>query len=170
MLTYPLISVEPVSFTDPAHRNQWYLIRSEDSVRYGCRSVKKITVEQHRTWWEASSRSNERMLFFIKELADLPEHSTFESPYYRIVGILRVDHRLTWMEVWLAVKPEDRHRKIATRALALLSEKAAKLKWPPLGAVVSGKKNLASWKLFTHAGFVTTKSGFVQLIQKGRGL
>lgn len=157
------ITLEPVIFTIQTHLSQWYQIRSEVSVRYGCRSVKKITPSEHRVWWEASMKNKGRQLFFIREGDDKHLSGTL-----RTVGILRLDHRVSWMEVWLAVKPEERHRKIATRALALISEKAWRAQWPPLGGIVSAEKNMASWRLFTRAGFITPKSGFVQLLQRGR--
>lgn len=158
------IHLVPVIFTQQSHMSQWYLIRNEDSVRYGCRKVTRITVEEHRVWWDASMRNTGRHLFFIREDDPFPARTA------RTVGILRLDHRGDWMEVWIAVKSEARNRKVATQALALIGERAWRAKWPPLGAIVSGKKNPASWRLFTRAGFASPKNGFIQLIQKSRGL
>ena len=155
------IIIEPVIFTDQSHLSQWYMIRSESSVRYGCRSVKKITPEQHRRWWQQSMTDIGRLLFFIREYKDQTEPG-------RTVGILRLDDRDGWMEVWLAIKPSDRNRKIATIALAQICERAWKMKWPQLGAIVSGQKNHASWKLFTRAGFIPAADGFIKLVQKPR--
>jgi len=153
------ITIEPVVFSNPAHMSLWYAIRSEKSVREGCRSAKKITVEQHRAWWDESAKSKDRMLYFMRDIDVFPVQT---------VGILRLDHRGSWMEVWLAVKPEWRHEGVATNALLSISKTAMKMKWPPLGCVINGQRNTASWLLFTKAGFVPSRKGFVQMIQKGR--
>jgi L-amino acid N-acyltransferase YncA len=132
--------------------SQWYAIRSEGSVREGWRDLRKIKPEQHRLWWEESAKSTSRMLYLIRSNG-------------AVVGIVRLDDRHAWMEVWIAVKMEHRQKGIATQVLSILSDHAIKNKWPPLGAVVSAKKNAASWHLFTRAGFVMGKEGFAQLIQ-----
>ena len=164
------ITIEPVIFANDAHLSQWYTIRSEKSVREACRSVKKITPEQHRIWWDESAKSKDRLLYFIRVRRD-PALPTVTPPGHvppimvQTVGILRVDHRGSWTEVWLAVKPDHRQYGFATETLLVLSQIAAQLKWPPLGAVVHGRKNIASWRLFTRAGFVMQHSGFLQLVQ-----
>ena len=155
-----MIYLEPAVFTTQSHMSQWYQIRSETSVRYGCRSVKKITPEEHREWWEASMKNPARMLFFIREHYE-------DQGMAHTVGILRLDHRGDWTEAWLAVRPSDRRRKIATQAIILTGEKVRNAQWPPLGAIVSGK-NIASWRLFARAGFTAQKGGWIQLIQRGR--
>lgn len=146
------VSVDPVVFSNPTHMSQWYAIRSEVSVRTGWRDLRKIKPEQHRLWWEETARSTSRQLYFIRTNR-------------QVVGIVRLDHRRTWMEAWIAVKPDHRRKGIATRALAIIEAQAVKRKWPPLGAIVNAKKNPASWNLFTRAGFVLRKKGFCQLLQ-----
>lgn len=158
-----IVTVDPVVFSNPVHRSQWYTIRTEVTVHAACRNPvrkAKVTVEQHRLWWEESAKSNDRMLYFIRD-------SNPPAPE-RYVGIVRLDHRGTWTEVWLAVKPEYRLQHLATRALNIVSSLAQTRRWKPLGAVLNGKKNGASWRLFVKAGFVPMKEGFAQLIQKGR--
>lgn len=153
----PMITLDSVVFANPVHRTAWYMIRIEKSVHVACRDATKVTVDDHRIWWEESAISTTRKLYFIHA-----EHQT--------VGVLRVDHRGTWTEVWLAIKPDARRKGFATQALRLLSEQASMKQWPPLSAVVNGAKNLPSWRLFTRAGFVLKKDGFAQLIQPGRGI
>lgn len=147
------ITLEPVIFHNPVHRSQWYELRREGTVREGWRDLRKIKPEQHLLWWEESAKSTTRMLYFVR------------SNRRQTVGIVRLDHRRTWTEVWVAIHPEQRQKGIATQVLRLLHEHAMKNKWPPLGAVVSAKKNAASWHLFTRAGFMMGKEGFCQLIQ-----
>jgi RimJ/RimL family protein N-acetyltransferase len=155
MSTLPNVTLEPVVFTNPVHLSRWYGIRNERTVCYGCRSVTPITVDEHRAWWKRSAGMSTRRLYFIRVL-----HGDSQT-----VGILRLDHRGRTTEVWLAVRRQDRQKGIAAHALKQVGPILRKLRWPPLSAVVSSHKNLASWRLFTRAGFVMQKPGFVQLVQ-----
>jgi RimJ/RimL family protein N-acetyltransferase len=151
------ITIEPVVFSNEQHMSQWYAIRAEKTVREGSRSAKKITPEQHRIWWEESGQAQDRMLYFIREECER---------VLQTVGILRLDHRGTWMEVWLAIKQDRRRQGIATKVLTMLISRAVAKQYPPLGAVVSAKRSAASWKLFVRAGFIPKRDGFMQLVRR----
>jgi RimJ/RimL family protein N-acetyltransferase len=150
------VTIEPVKFQNPTHMSWWYEIRNERTVRLASRSTKKITVEEHRRWWQTSSTLATRQLFFIRR-----QEGTFTP---QVVGILRLDYRKTWVEVSLALAPPWRKQGIGTQALDLL-QKLRRPGLPPYGAVVSGK-NLASLILFLKAGYVVQRAGFLQLTQK----
>lgn len=154
----PVVRLEPAIFTNPTHMSLWHRIRSLPSVHSACRNPTRkslVTIEEHRLWWEATSKSQDRLLCFIM-CNDLP------------VGILRFDRRRDWTEIWLAIKPEFRRQGIGTQALLLAESRNNARRWPSLGAVVNGHRNPASWRLFMRAGFLARKAGFIQLIQPRR--
>jgi RimJ/RimL family protein N-acetyltransferase len=148
------ITLDPVQFDNPVHLRWWYEVRNSEPVRNASRSRKKITVDEHYIWWQESKVSKTRKLFFIRK------HDQEFQP--QVVGIARVDHRRTWTEFSLAIEAEWRRHGFGCRAIDLLKNETATLKWPPPGAVIHGK-NTASLLSFIKCGFVLKKSGFIQV-------
>lgn len=148
------ITLDPVKFDDPVHLRWWYEIRNAETTRKGCRSVKKITVDEHYIWWHESKLSKTRKLFFVRR-----HHGIFQP---QVVGIARLDHRKAWTEISIAIGPEWRGQGFGTVVVQQLVKRIELNKWPVAGAVVNGK-NAPSLLVFLKAGFLVKKKGFVQL-------
>lgn len=155
------ITLDPVMFDREPHMIWWYEIRNDASVRAVSRSRKKIKADEHKAWWKASAQSTTRKLYFIRR------HDGVHAP--QVVGYARLDNRVTWTEVAIAIVPEWRGQKIARIALRSLCVEVGTLNLPPLGAVINAQ-NHASLALFFGAGFVMKRKGFVQVtvpVRKG---
>jgi L-amino acid N-acyltransferase YncA len=154
------VTLDPVIFDREVHMVWWYEIRNEDSVRATSRSRKKIKADEHKTWWKESATLNMRKLYFIRR------HDGVHQP--QVVGLARLDHRVTWTEVSIAVTKDWRGQGIARAALQLLVSEAESHRWPSLGAVIHAQ-NRASLALFFGCGFVLKKKGFVQVALPKKG-
>lgn len=148
------ISLDPVQFDDPVHLRWWYEIRNAETTRQGCRSVKKISVNEHYVWWHESKVSKTRKLFFVRR-----HHETYQP---QVIGIARLDNRKEWSELSIALSPEWRGQGLGTIAVTRLVSKVLSLKWPAPGAVISGR-NGPSLTVFLKAGFILKRKGFIQL-------
>lgn len=154
MMAVIKVTLDPVIFDREAHMAWWYEIRNEASVRSVSRSRKKIKADEHKVWWQESSKLKTRRLYFIRR------HDGIHQP--QVVGIARLDHRQIWTEVSIAVSPEWRGQGIAREALRALVLEAEAKRLPQLGAVIHAQ-NRASLALFIGCGFMLKKKGFVQV-------
>lgn len=154
MSTAAQITLDPIIFDRAEHLAWWYEIRNEESVRAVSRAKRKIKADEHKVWWKESENSLTRKLFFVRyrDGARTPQ----------IAGFVRLDHRQTWTEVSIAIKPELRGHGIAKAALRMLAIEVANMKWPAPGAVIHAQ-NHASLALFIGAGYILKKKGFVQV-------
>lgn len=157
------LTLDQVNFDDKVHLRWWYEIRNSDAVRRGCRTMKKITVDEHYVWWQESKVSKTRKLYFIRTAP--------EKTQPQVVGIARLDYRSDplgdWTEFSLAVVQEWRGQGFAKIAITHLINKVRQLKWPLPGAVVGGQ-NPASLVAFIKSGFLVKKHGFILFTLKGK--
>lgn len=155
------VSVDPVQFESEAHMRWWYAIRNADLTRHGCRSLKKISVDQHRQWWdECKQLIDTRRLYFLRR-----HHGDYQP---QVVGIGRLDKRQGWTEVTLYVEQPWHRQGIGTKGCKGLVREVRALGWPAPGVVVNGAR-VDHLKFFTGAGFVMKRPGWVQLtLARGR--
>ena len=152
-----MLTLDQVIFSRDEHMAWWYDVRNDESVRTVSRVKRKIKADEHRKWWQESAKLSTRKLYFLR-------WRQVQSQPPQIVGIARLDHRGTWTEVSIAVSQDWRGHGIATEALKMLAQEAARLRWPTLGAVINAQ-NSASLALFIKAGYTLKKKGFVQVAQ-----
>lgn len=158
------VTIDPVCFDDPVHLRWWYELRNAESTRRGCRSMKKITVDEHFVWWHESKLSKTRKMFFVrcrKVMGVQPE----------VVGFLRLDKRsdtTEWTEISIAISPEWRGNGVGATVVRHAVHMIGAIKWPTPGAVINGR-NAASLSLFLRAGFLLKRKGFIQVTKLNTG-
>lgn len=167
------IELTPVKYTHPEHQAAWLEVRTDPTVHSITRNPAKrsrITKEEHYRWWMASAVNVRRRLFLINDLVVISpvrqDHTgrVLAGTKRPIpIGILRLDRREDWTEIWLALKSPYRGRGVGRQAVLQAQQIVQNLRWPPLGAVIHAQKNLPAWRLFIASGFLVDQKGFIKV-------